>query len=111
MVERPQDGRMIKYIRERLLPKCQWEFHLIIALGQFINLGFTLVGLVAKVDDILAKMYTSADHREEVIVKSVSKPTITPVVVFDDFMPVKKSKVEKKKKKKKAKKAIDDIFG
>lgn len=131
VVDNPEDGTTIRYLRKRLLPKCYWEFNLMIALGQFINLGIALVGVVAKVDALLAELEPQAKFP-----KTTRKhiPTVSRVdtvsgagsadstvdmsaiaAITDTFATTKakSSKKDKKdkKKKKKAKLAIDDIFG
>lgn len=39
--------------RKKIMDKAYWEFNSIIALGQFVTLGLTLVGLLAKIWSIL----------------------------------------------------------
>ena len=48
-------GKEVKYIYKQVIQSCYWQFMGIIELAQFINLGFTLVGITARVWDITGK--------------------------------------------------------
>lgn len=115
----PTNQYEIRYIKQRLLRKCYYEFNGIIALGQFINLGFTLVGLISRVGDLLDKMEDLSGLRPTKkaklappAVEASSEPVEAPEPVYDvmkdDIIPAKR---KKSKKKKKSKSAMDDIFG
>lgn len=43
----------IKYIVHKVVKKCYWEFNGIIALGQFVPLGLTLLGMLARINSLL----------------------------------------------------------
>lgn len=54
---RNQTVEMVRYlVRKGLFQKAMYEFHSIIALGQFINLGFTLVGSISAIFDVLMQI-------------------------------------------------------
>lgn len=129
VVQHPDDGTTITFLRKRLLPKCYWEFNLILALGQFINLGITLIGVVAKVDALLAELdvgiiddsrpkmvsallFPSPPHAGSAGSVGSAESTVDMSAIDAVTATTTRTKKSKKdKKKKKAKRAIDDIFG
>lgn len=120
------------YLVTLVLKKAYYEFNCIITLGQFIKLGFVLVGLSSRIFDILVNVKgvdskgveikqevvidTNDDLGEEIVEdevivtkqEEITKEAIKrPIEDIDAINPKKK----KKEKKKKKKSVMDDIFG
>ncbi|KAF3988726.1 hypothetical protein FT663_03209 [Candidozyma haemuli var. vulneris] len=125
----------------RVMNRAYYHFNSVIALGQFVNLGFVLVASVSALRSLLLEIEGVGDRNvevetkkteldddigEEVAYESVSTPSVDikpePMVAMSFEEPKKEPKKktekrkskgdgEKKKKKKKSKSAIDDIFG
>lgn len=70
-------------LKKRVLKKALYEFHGIIALGQFINLGILLVGNVSSIYNILVEMEDVGER-----LNSVSLPNWANPVEDDDDMGV-----------------------
>lgn len=127
----------IKYIVNKLIKKCYWEFNGIVALGQFVPLGLVLIGLLARINSLLLpgvpkkhepiidkqvddKICLGEDIGEDmeqtVITAKASTAddvinySATPVSI-DDIFGSKPKKLKPKKQKKQKKSAIDNIFG
>lgn len=149
-IERIKSNSKIKYKKDQIIEivrylssrnvfrKAYYEFNGIIALGQFIGLGFTLVGLLSKIYNILMLIEgikpkpiesTPTNETNKVTTKIVSDDLGEIVEVdqilnephddaqkrkvdsIDDIFDMLPSKKSKKSKKKKKKNDIDDIFG
>ena len=122
----------------RQLKKWYWQFNGIIALGQFVTLGCTLVALLANMRALYMKLWemnntefvrrgcsmknlpktkseTGVDNGEELgeIIDEDIGNTVreNELVVMPSPLPVTENANKKKKKKKKNKSAIDGIFG
>lgn len=125
----------------RVMNRAYYHFNSVIALGQFVNLGFVLVASVSALRSLLLEIEGVGDRNvevetkkteldddigEEVAYELVSTPLVDikpePMVAMSFEEPKKEPKKktekrkskgdgEKKKKKKKSKSAIDDIFG
>lgn len=120
------------HLLTRVMEKAFYHFHSVIALGQFVNLGFVLVANLSALRSLLLEIEGVQSRRhmqekplksvkidaddigEEVTIDLVSKPEPLPEVrtidLFEDIAPKKRSreepdsgKSEKKKKKKKKK--------
>ncbi|EAZ63124.2 predicted protein [Scheffersomyces stipitis CBS 6054] len=113
---------IIVYLDSRkVFTKAYYEFNGVIALGQFINLGLTLVGNLTKIWAILmqkkkkssatSSRVTSAEPERDSTPNSTSNKSIDSMSMDDIFGDTKKPKKKEKKKKKSAKSAMDDIFG
>ncbi|ODV88176.1 hypothetical protein CANARDRAFT_26329 [[Candida] arabinofermentans NRRL YB-2248] len=48
-IKEDQVRKVVKYLVKKLLPDCYYGFFSIIELGQFITLGFTLIGLISRI--------------------------------------------------------------
>lgn len=109
-----------KIMSKKIIEKCYREFHGIIALGQFINLGFVLIGCISRIGVILSDGYEVRQPKKPIEVK------IRQVDINEDMgeeiepeelttNPEKESKIPRESKiskasKKKSKKKINDIF-
>lgn len=122
-----------KFLNKKIMDKAYWEFNSIISLGQFVTLGLTLIGLLAKIWSILEperKQAKSILHHQptnnakstvndldlgEEIEPSISNSKLLKREsdISDIFGTSKKRKTGEntKKKKKKKQNDIDDIFG
>ncbi|PVH13518.1 uncharacterized protein CXQ87_001623 [Candidozyma duobushaemuli] len=119
----------------RVMKRAYYHFNSVIALGQFVNLGFVLVASLSALRSLLMEIpgvggrqvqrevvtQLEDDVGEEVVFESVSKAPPEPLMSMDvmaeasvEQKPKKQKsekKGEKKTKKKKKRSAIDDIFG
>lgn len=121
----------------RVMKRAYYHFNSVIALGQFVNLGFVLVASLSALRLLLMEIQgvgvrgrqvepeevaqVEDDVGEEVVFELVSKAPPEPLMSMDvmaeasiEQKPKKQKsekKGEKKTKKKKKKSAIDDIFG
>lgn len=119
------------------MKRAYYHFNSVIALGQFVNLGFVLVASLSALRLLLMEIQgvgvrgrqiepeevaqVEDDVGEEVVFELVSKAPPEPLMSMDvmaeasiEQKPKKQKsekKGEKKSKKKKKKSAIDDIFG
>lgn len=131
--------RIARLRRKKIMDKAYWEFNGIIALGQFVTLGLTLVGALAKIWSILCpagvKRAPLAGHQagvtpiadddmgEEVLPNALPEPQRLPPIPKQPSSPKPSALLKRlldindisgKKRKKKSKKKrseIDDIFG
>jgi ribonuclease MRP protein subunit RMP1 len=125
--------------RKKIMDKAYWEFNGIIALGQFVTLGLTLVGALAKIWSILcpadveraplaghqagATSIADDDMGEEVLPDAFpesQRPPPTPKQPSSPKPTVPSKRLldiddilgrKRKKKSKKKRSEIDDIFG
>lgn len=120
----------------RVMKRAYYHFNSVIALGQFVNLGFVLVASLSALRLLLMEIQgvgvrgrqvepeevaqVEDDVGEEVVFELVSKAPPEPLMSMDVMAEAsieqkpkkqKSEKGEKKTKKKKKKSAIDDIFG
>lgn len=120
---------VIKYlVAKKVFKRCFYEFHGIVALGQYINLGFALLGSISKIYCLLIDFEGVRDYMNvqqiQVMKEELQDEDEGEVVEFETIemekMPIvediptkgkKRSKDSAKKKKKKKKSAMDDIFG
>lgn len=126
-----------KYLIVNKIPKCYNDLYSIIELGQYITLGFALIGLVSKIYYILQRIegLEKVDKNKKLPIKNKKKDKIDDalseevgemitILDDDDDAPVlqdnekqsKLSKANKKEKESKAKKEskgnfLDDLFG
>ncbi|EJS42703.1 rmp1p [Saccharomyces arboricola H-6] len=128
--------RLLQKALSRQLKRWYWQFNGVIALGQFVTLGCTLVALLANLKALYMKILELNDAefaRCGCYIKELPKEKEEPVmndkeelgVVIDEdignttkendlvLLPVQVTETSKKKKKKKRKNksAIDGIFG
>lgn len=119
----------------RVMKRAYYHFNSVIALGQFVNLGFVLVASLSTLRLLLMEIQgvggrqvrreevaqVEDDVGEEVVFELVSKAPPEPFMSMDVMEEVSmeqkpkrqksERKGEKKTKKKKKRSAIDDIFG
>lgn len=124
------------YLVLRVMKRAYYHFNSVIALGQFVNLGFVLVASLSALRLLLMeiegvggrnvmeeKIEVQDDVGEEVAYEQVSKAPepVTSIDFLDEAREIKPKKAktdkkgdknsDKKQKKKKKRSAIDDIFG
>lgn len=112
------------FMSKRLLIKCYYEFNGIIKLGQFINLGFVLVSILARVHNILSLYHkpeiTVPSHRMDIhIDEDVGQEITLQEPTKSNETPKPDQQIKKRKstsiarifgKKKKKKSDIDKLF-
>lgn len=125
--EQTRDEKIAEFITKTLSSDAYRAFNGIVAQGQFITLGFTLIGLLARVNKLLTPK--KGEPEVEAQVGQVAKASIKQPIDNDlgqvlsrDSIKKKKRPIEKevdektaekptKKKKKSKRTEIDDIFG
>ncbi|KAH3665046.1 hypothetical protein OGATHE_003861 [Ogataea polymorpha] len=104
---------LINYLLQRILPACYYRFYAVIELGQYLALGFTLMGLVAKTRAILLQMRSvpapEPDPEPQLLQEEEVGELIAPAELVNASF--EEPRNENKKKRNKSRKTIDDIFG
>ncbi|ODV77997.1 uncharacterized protein CANTADRAFT_69409 [Suhomyces tanzawaensis NRRL Y-17324] len=109
----------IRYlIKNQVFKKAYYEYNGILALGQFINLGFALLGSLSKIYALFMEIDGVKEHISKAQEQKMDIPSDTGLTTKDQnktideiFGKKKKDKKPKKEKKKKKKNDMDDIFG
>ncbi|ANZ75156.1 BA75_02794T0 [Komagataella pastoris] len=111
-----------QYLASKTIASSYRQFYSVIALGQFITLGFTLIGLLARVYCVLLSIRGvegNVGFEKEIkmhvdngdIIVHTQDLNLQEPVAFDTLNEIKPKRTFKQEKRKKRKNAIDDIFG
>lgn len=115
---------LCRYLHQRkVVTRVYYEVNTILALGQFIALGFALLAMLARVRAIILEIEGVERAKEQMLVILIEthglvdeigeeiKEETANAVPKPQSLDTPVAKVPKKKKKKKSKSAMDDIFG
>ncbi|GMM29512.1 hypothetical protein DAMA08_022570 [Martiniozyma asiatica (nom. inval.)] len=75
----------IRYIVKKVLPGCYWAFMGIIELGQFINIGFALIGVLGRSWSILSEIVVDLPKPKQEIIHLLEVEKKTNKILDEEF--------------------------